>query len=307
VQLINATTGEHLWSEHYDRPMTAIFTTLDEIIRSIATTLQLQLTLWQDGWYFRKSTDNVEAYEYSLRAFEACCRYTKESNAKARELWEKAVELDPNYAEAYAFLAVTYFLEWNFQWSHDSQALQRASQLAQQAIAMNEALPRAHWILGYVQLWTKQYDQAVASAKRAIALDPNFADGYMLLVEAFVFSGQPAEAVALAEKAMRLDPRYPALYPFELGRVYRLMGRYEDAIVAEKKAIAITSNFQPAHLQLAGIYSELGQKDEARAAAAEVLRINPNFSLEALKQMLPFKDPATTERFLAALRKAGLK
>lgn len=307
AQLIDAITGEHLWTERYDRPLQAIFAAQDEIVQKIVTTLQIQLTLWQDGWYVRKATDNVEAYEYSLRAFAYCSRYTKEANGKARELWEKAVKLDPNYAEAYAFLAVTYFLEWNFQWNHDFAVLQHAQQLAQQAIAMNDTLPRAYLTLAYVQLWTKQYDQAVASAERTIALDPNFADGYMLLVQIFSFLGRPAEAVALAEKAMRLNPRHPASYPFELGRVYRLLGRYENAIAAEKKAIAINPNLLHAHFQLASIYSELGREDEARAAAAEVLQLSPNFSLEVWESMTPLKDPAILERWLAAARKAGLK
>jgi len=111
----------------------------------------------------------------------------------------------------------------------------------------------------------------------------------------------------LVEKAMRLNPHYPPSYLFVLGHSYHLMGRYEEAIAAYKKALTHNSNYSPAHQFLAAIYSELGREEEARAEVAEILRISPNFSLEVLRQRLPYKDPADLERFLDGLRKAGLK
>ncbi|HEV8714320.1 MAG TPA: tetratricopeptide repeat protein, partial [Candidatus Binatia bacterium] len=201
-----------------------------------------------------------------------------------------------------------YLLEWTFQWSQDPQTLPRALELTQKAIAIDDSVPRAHWILGAVYLWMKQYDQAVAATERAIALDPNFADSYALgLAEIFTAVGRTAEAVGLVEKAMRLNPRSPPLYFFELGRAYRLLGRPDEAVAALKEALARNPNFLPAPRQLAGVYSELGRQEEARAAAAEVLRLNPNFSLEVWRQRAIFKDPIIVERWLAAWRKAGLR
>jgi adenylate cyclase len=255
-----------------------------------------------------KTTDNLEAYDAFLRGYEYCCRFTQEANAKGRQWYEKAVALDPRYAEAYSALGQTYMLEWNFQWSQDPQTLQRALELAQQAIAIDDAVPRAHLILGIVYLLLKQYDQAISSTERAVALDPNFADGYALgLATIFNFVGRSAEAVGLVEKAMRLNPRSPPLYFFELGRAYRLLGRSEEAIAALKEALARNSNHLYAHFLLAGIYSELGQEEAAQAEAAEVLRLNPNFSLDAWRQNIAYKDPTIVERWFAAARKAGLK
>jgi len=223
-------------------------------------------------------------------------------------LLEKAVALDPLYAEAYAALGMTYGLEWSYQWSQDPQTLQRALELAQKAIALDDSLPRAHLILGGVYLGLKHYDQAVASTERAIALDPNFADAYALgLASIFSFIGRPAEAVGLVEKAMRLNPRSPPAYFFELGRAYRLLGRYEEAIVALKEAVARNPSMLYAHFLLAGIYGELDREEEARAAAAEVLRLNPDFSLEVWSQRVAYTDPTIVERWVAAARKAGLK
>jgi adenylate cyclase len=119
--------------------------------------------------------------------------------------------------------------------------------------------------------------------------------------------GRPEEAIGLIEKAMRLSPYYPPFYSFVLGHSYYLMGRYEEAIAAYKKALTRNPNLLPAHFNLAVVYSELGREEEARAEAAEILRISPNFSLETWKQMIPYKDPAVVERQVEALRKAGLK
>jgi adenylate cyclase len=307
AQLIDATTGGHLWSERYDRPLQDIFALQDEVVQKIVTTLKLQLSVQEQGILVRKTTDNLEAYDYYLRGRAHFNRFTQEANAQARQMFEQALALDPQYAEAYAFLGATYFAEWAFQWSQDSQALDQALALAQRAVAVDDSLAQAHATLGNVYVWKKQYDQAIAEAERAIALDSNFAEAYMGLGEILKFAGRPEEALGLIEKAMRLNPHYPATYLFCLGTHYRLMGRNEEAIAAFKRALTRNPDFLPVHINLAVVYSELGREEEARAEAAEVLRINPKYSLEVLRQITPFKDPAVLERMFAALRKAGLK
>jgi TolB-like protein/Flp pilus assembly protein TadD len=307
AQLIDATTGGHVWSEQYDRPLTDIFALQDEVVQKIVTTLKLQITLQEQGDSARKHTDNLEAYDYYLRGRELFNRFTQEANAQARQMFEQALELDPQYAKAYAFLGSTYFAEWAFQWSQDAQVLDQALALAQRAVAMDDSLAQAHATLGAVYVWKKQHDQAIAEAKRAIALDANFAEAYTSLGEILKFVGRPEEALGVIEQAMRLNPHYPATYLFSLGTAYRLMGRYEEAIAAFKRALTRNPALLPVHVNLAVIYSELGQEQEARAEAAEVLRLNPQFSLEVLRQISPYKDPAVTERMFAALRKAGLK
>jgi adenylate cyclase len=156
----------------------------------------------------------------------------------------------------------------------------------------------------------KQYEQAIAEAKRAITLSPNFYSPYAALAASLIFAGRPAEAIDELEKAIRLNPHNPlylATYLTGLGAAYSLTGRVEEAITAFKRAVSLAPNFSPPRESLAGTYSALGREEEARAEAAEVLRINPKFSLEGLKRRLPFKDPAAVEPYLANLRKAGLK
>jgi adenylate cyclase len=179
----------------------------------------------------------------------------------------------------------------------------------QQAIALSDSYLLSHVILGYVYLWQKQYEQAIAEMERAIALDPSRAYGYAGLAEVRSRVGRPEEALGLAEQALRLGfpPHGGDSYLESLGTVYYLAGRTEEAIAPLKEFRSRFPNRLVAPLTLAAVYSELGREAEARAEVAEVLRINPKFSLEVHKQRAPIKDPAVLERHLAALRKAGLK
>jgi adenylate cyclase len=152
AQLIDTTTGSHIWSERYDRPLTDIFAVQDEIVQKIVTTLNLQLTLQEQGILVRKRTNNLEAYDTFLRGVEYFYRFTKENNAQARSLFEKATELDSRYAEAYAWLGYSYLITWIQQWEPTSQNLQRAFEFVQKALAVDDALPRAHIILSWLYM-----------------------------------------------------------------------------------------------------------------------------------------------------------
>jgi len=307
VQLIDGTTGGQVWSESYERPVKDIFAIQDEIVQKIGTTLKLQLPLWEQGLPIRKRTNNMEAYDYFLRGLDYCCRFTKEANAQGRQLLERAIKLDPQYAEAYALLGWTYFAEWIYQWNPDPQNLEQALVLEQKAIALDDTLTWGHRTLSTVYLYKKQYEQSIAEAERAITLGPNEADNYSALTESLVLAGQPERAIGYGEQALRLNPRSISFAYLTLGWAYRFVGRYEEAIVHLKKFPGQYPNHLGAHLQLAATYQESEREEEARAEAAQVLRLNPNYSLETLRKMNLQKDPALWERTLAALRKAGLK
>jgi TolB-like protein/Tfp pilus assembly protein PilF len=307
AQLIDAATDTHLWAERYDRPLKDIFALQDEIARKIVTTLKLQLTLREQGYLGRKTTDNLEAYDYFLRGTEDYWRFTKETMAQARQMYEKAIELDPQYAAAYANLGWTYAFDWTWQWSQDPQTLERAFALTQKAIALDDSLSMAHSALGFVYLGKKQHERAIAEGERAITLAPNDAEGYANLGIILNLAGRPQETIRLVEKAIRLNPRYPAQYLVTLGQAYTLTRQYEEATAVLKRTITRNPNFLPAHVFLAVVYNESSREEEARAAAAEILRISPNFTLEGLQQRIHYKDPAVLDRFVTALRKAGLK
>jgi adenylate cyclase len=311
AQLIDATTGGHLWSQRYDRPFKDIFALQDEIVQKIVTTLKLQLTLMEQGHIVRKNTDNLEAYDYYLRGIESFFRAGNEmnqaANTQARQMFEKAIELDPTYAEAYTRLGFLYNQGWAAQWSQDPQTLDRALELAQKAIALDDSLPRAHSLLSYVYWGKGQFERAIVEGERAISLDPNASNVYAVQAEILSLTDEPEEAIRLMDKAMRLNPRYPTWYLMTLGRTYHITGRYEEEVATLKSALTRAPNNFGAHVYLAAAYIELGREAEARAEAAEAQRLNPQFSLEVWKQRAPYKDPAVLERTLAALRKAGLK
>jgi len=307
AQLVDASTGHHLWSERYDRTLTDIFALQDEIRQKIITALRVKLTREEQARFQRAPTANLEAYDYYLRGTEYYGRLTPEAHTQAREMFEKAIALDPQYAAAYAFLGFLYTVRWVLQWSQDPQTLEQGFALGQKALALDDSLPVAHRVLCWTYVWKKQHDLAIAEGLKAIALDPNDADSYSMLSQALNLAGKPEEAIGFAEKAMRLNPHYPSAYISSLGWAYGLLGRDEEAIVALQRAVALNPDWLPPHLLLAAIYGNLGREEEARAEAAEMLRITPNFSLESFRQRSPYKDPAVTERFVAALRKAGLK
>jgi adenylate cyclase len=307
AQLSDATTGGYVWAERYERPLRDLFAVQEEVRRKILVHIGLRLTPEEEERLQRTYTSNLQAYNAVAHALESFLRITPTDNAQAQQLLEKAIALDPNYAVAYAVLGLSYWIEWVSQWSDDSQLLERAFELAQQALALDDSLPPAHELLGIVYLWRdKQHEQALAEVKRALAYSPSWFSAYNILGFALNFAGRPEETIANAEQAFRLSPR-SFHYLLPLGDAYSLTGRYEEAIATYKKVLTVMPHHLYAHLGLAGIYSGLGREEEARAEAAEVLRINPNFSLEAVKQRAPYKDPAVLEGGLAALRKAGLK
>ena len=283
TQLIDAITGYQLWTEHYDRPLQDIFALQDEIVQKIVTTLELQLTLSEQGFQLRKRTDSLEAYDYFLRGVEIFWGLTKEANIQARQMLEKAIKLDPNYALAYVALGSTYYTEYTWQWSQDPQTLERAFELAQKAVALDDSLPEAHGLLGWVYMKRQQPEQAIVEGERAITVDPNNANGYARLAEVLTYTGRPEEAVGLMKKAMRLNPRYPVWYLFTLGAAYRLTGQFAEAVAAQRQVLSRSPNFFFAYTELAFSYlwqwsfqlsDDPQNLEQALAAAQRAITLN---------------------------------
>ncbi|MBW2057768.1 MAG: tetratricopeptide repeat protein [Deltaproteobacteria bacterium] len=307
AQLVDAATGGHLWAERYDGDLKDIFALQDEVTQKIVSALAVNLTQDERERLVRKHTDNLEAYDYTLRGLEYLFRFTEEANTQARKMFEKSVGLDPEYAIAYSLLGSTHLLEWSLGWSQDSQSLERAFELEQKAIGLDDSLPEPHRFLGDVYLWKKQHDRAIAEYEKAIALDPNDPDGFQGLGSILTWAGRPEESIGLVKKAIRLDPVYPVFYLFTLGHAYFLTGQYEEAVTTLRRALNLNPNFWPSHLYLAASYVELGRYEEARAEAAEVTRLSLQTSTETWKERLPYKDHGVLEHLLDSLHKAGLK
>jgi len=307
AQLVDTDRGYHVWADRYDRELQDIFALQDEITQKIVAALAVKLTEGERERLTRRYTGNLEAYDYYLRGLEYSDCATQETNTLARQMFEQALALDPQFATAYAELGWVFFEQWVMGWSQDAQTLDQTLAMAQRVLALDGAVADGHQLMAGVFLWKKQHEQAIAEIERAISLDPNNADGYANFAHILNFSGQPAQTNSLLQKAMRLDPQYPVWYLWELGHGYYLTGRYEEGIATMKRILARSPEFLPAHEYLAVIYSELGREEEARAAGAECLRLHPDLPLDVLAQRLPYKDQAILQRVLNAARKAGLK
>jgi adenylate cyclase len=318
VQLVDASTGDQIWTQRYDRQLHDIFALQDEIVQSLVATLNLQLTVLQRGWFLPQRTKNLEAYDYFLRGFESLLSPTPDGLAKGRKMFEKSVALDPDYADAYGALAVSYFLDSIWQFDKDPGVLDRAAESVDKAIALDDSEADAYAVRGWIEGIKDQHDRAVADGKRAVSLDPNSAFGWLALADIndaeCVFpagimppdwgTSKPEEVLAYAQRATRLDPRHPEKYSMPEGVAYNGMGRYAEAVDALKSS----DQSNPwVHVNLVYAYSELGREQDARAEAAEVLRISPRFSLEEVERMPGNWQGPLGQRYLSDLRKAGLK
>jgi adenylate cyclase len=280
VQLADATTGAELWAERYDRPLHDVFALQDEIVRRIVTTLNLQLALSQKGILIPRTTENLEAYDDLLRGWTEYFRLTKEGNAKARPLFEKAIELDAKYAVAYASLGLNYWVGVMLALNPDPNGIGRGLRLEQEAVTLDDSLSFAHCAMAQIYAVIEQYDEAGVEAQRAIALDPNYALAYQTFAELLDAEVKPTEALVAVEKAIRLDPRNADNYGWEQGYAYMELGRWKDSIPALKRGLTRFPNIY-SHAFLANDYSFLGDEDAARAQVAEVERavaLTPNSS-----------------------------
>jgi adenylate cyclase len=308
AQLIDATTGAHLWAERYDRVLEDVFTVQDEITRNIVTALEVQLTSGEQVRLWRQGTTNPEAYDMFLRGRDHVMRKTRENTVQARRLFERAIELDPEFAMAYVGLASTFTLEVRLGWSPSlAESLERARELTHKAIALDDALADAYGQLGYIALLQRQHAQAIAAGQQAILLSPNGAEVHALLAVTLNFAGRPEDGLTMIEKAMRLSPVYPSWYLHVLGMSRYLVGRYEEALTAFTHSRDRYPDVWFPYVGLVLTSAQLGREGDARAAAAELLRRDPAFSLERYAALQPYQNPAALTRELDLLRQGGLK
>ena len=313
AQLIDAIKGHHLWSDRYDRELKDIFALQDEITIKITSALQVKLVKGGEvaAQNVHRGTENLQAYLKLMEAQHHMAGGTPEDYALARKLGEEANALDPEYPQPYSILAWCHILDFILGTSKSrSESLDKAFELAQKLVAMDESGPLSHQILSIVYRRKGEYEKAITEAEKAVALDPNSDKGIMELADSLSRGGRPQEAIPLLKKSMRLSPlsqTHASMCLFRLGDAYNQMGQYEEALSAYKKAIDIRPTFWAIHVSMVICYVNLGREEEARAAAAEVLRISPNLSLKRLAQRKEFKDQVARDRFIDIMHKAGLK
>jgi adenylate cyclase len=308
AQLIDTTTQHHLWAERFDRDMQDILALQDDITKQILISLQVKLTEGEQVRLYGKGTEILEAYLKHLQGHQYARLFNKEGNFLARQMFEEAIALDPNYAMAYIYLAIIYVLDvWLGVSSSPEESLMKATELVKKALSIDETLPEAHGILGLVSILQKQHDKAISEIEIAVKSNPNSADDHSRMGLAVHYAGKPEEAIVWFKKALRLNPTPPIWYLTSLGAAYAMAGQYEEALEIYKRALQRGSDNLIVWQGLAMVYILSGRKDEARAAAENIIRIDPKFSLDYFSKMLPYKNQSDLECEINALRGAGLK
>ena len=313
AQLIDAKTGHHLWAERYDRSMEDFFNLQDEITQEIVTALQVELTEGERARSYQ-TTKNLEAWAYLVQAVGYFNRFTKEDNAKARKLSIRATKLDSEYVLAWTALGWTHVMDAGFGTGESAtEHFKKAVTLAEKAVAMDDSNAEARSLLGYVRLFQKEYDKALLEGAKAVDLDPNNAYSYSILAHTMLFSGDFNGAIKMFHKAIRLSPYCPDWNLLNLGNAYYMSERYKEAIEAWKHYHMLLKQrglserrFIIGHIGLTACYIKLGQKDLAKNHLKEVFWLNPNFTLENMRRLNPYRDPNHLEHIVSSLREAGL-
>ena len=307
AQLIDCNTDGHIWAKRFDRDLEDIFAVQDEVTQKIVSALQVQLTQAEQEGLTQRDTGNIDAYDFLLRGKEYYLRFTREANLQARQFYEKAVDLDPNYATAFAELSRICVQARNHGWTENlEEPLKQASEFAEKAVILNAALPQAHIVLGFINMWQRNFDRAIAEVNKGLELDPNHAEGQMYKAIILGFAGQPEESLEWVEKAIRLNPGAPFWYLFAQGNASYSMGHYSEAIAACIKAAISNPNFIFAHLLLLACYSNLGNEEESKAELEECLARMPSLTVSWAQEVMPYKNNAVLTQFIDDLRKTNL-
>jgi TolB-like protein/Tfp pilus assembly protein PilF len=312
AQLIEAATGNHLWAEKYDRELKSLFDIQDEITRRIITELAVKLSMGEMARMEMRATENYGALTYYFEADQFFNHYQKESNIKARELLQKAVELDPKYARALGFLSITHFVDAVYGWvKNPDQSFKKAEEIANQALAIDKTNYLAHDALAWIYKFGGKPDKAIASMERALEAEPNNAVAILDMGSILVYSGRPVEGLMMLKKAFRLCPFVQPAWMNRIALAYYLTGNFEEAITACEKCLQTIKHGpvgRDARETLIAGYMELGRDKEGGAEAQKLLEEHPDYTIEATAIRIKSwnDDMAFLNRFTELLLRAGL-
>ena len=305
AQLVDTRQGRVLWSARFDEALADVFALQDNITAQIVSALAIRVAQIEQRRVFAKPTESLEAYDYVLRARPASQRPTRANNVEARVLLRRAIELDPNYAAAYAGLAETYHIGVLMGWAESPTAnLSRAEELAIKALSLDHSEVRARVILARIHIFYQRYKQAEAEIERAIAINPNDAQSLAGRGNILVWLGQTDAAIEALEQAQRIDPDLNAIDRFALGLAYYLKRRYDATIEQAELNLRETAGASSSRILLAAAYAQQNRTEDAARIVTEIRRIDPTFDPQEFGTK--FLNAVDLERLRDGLRKAGL-
>jgi adenylate cyclase len=304
--LSDALTGVQLWADRYDGEVKDVFAVQDDITQKVVGTLAIKLTDIERQRSLAKPPENLQAYDYAQRAWDLYRGGTRPEVREARKLFEQAIALDPNYAQAYVGLATTRVLTVTSGWTEQTaETLDEAERLSRRALELDGDNAAAHAVLASIYLNRQQYDLARAENDQAISLNPNDAWSHASRGTVMVYAGEAEEAVRSFEIAMRLDPSMNILDTYPVGWAYYLVGRYEDGVRVMERQVRQFPGDYFVHAALAATYAQLGRKEDAARAASSTLRTWPFFHIDTFISQFRGADDRSAIR--EGLLKAGLR
>ncbi len=306
AQLIETVNGSHVWAQRYDRELKDLFDIQDEIIENIVRSLAFEINEAEHRRVLQKAKPDLAAYDLALQAWHQNFKRTREGNRAARELLEKAIELDPNYAEAYVGLAENRLSAAVYTWTHfPVKALEEAYKYAKKAIDIEPSNALAHTTIGYIYMRAGEYDLAIEELQRAIELNPNDWRSYRHLGAIMLYSGRTDEALQWYEISMRYDPYVSPGMLMNIGIGNYLNGNYDEALKWLEKAATLSPSFLGSHIVLAATYAQIGRMQDAASEVAEIKRLAPFFEIDIYGGA--YRNPKDRAKIVAGLEKAGLQ
>ena len=307
AQLIDAIAGHHIWAETYDRQIKDIFALQDDIAMKIMAEMQVKISVTDMGRLSLLKTTNIKAYEKILKAWEHLLRRTEGDILQVRKLAQEAIELDPEYGDAYLAMGWTHLDDiWFYRTKSREKSLEAAEQFAQKAISLSGDEAATHRLLASIYMLRKEYEKAIAESQKSVDLAPNSAVANFIFGMVLRNAERYGEAIPFLEKAIRLNPITPVNYLNNLAWAHTYLAQYEKAVPLWNKAIEKNPDYLFAYTGLTAAYQLLGHEEKAKQCAAEVLRIKPKLSVELIGKRIVVKNEEDKKRILEALRKADI-
>jgi len=307
VQLVDAVAGNQIWADRFNRPVRDLFALQDDIVRRILIELQVRLIEGEHARIYSRKAKNLDAWLLFAQANHEGYKFTRAGMSRARELYEAARKIDPNWAQPLEGLSWTYWYEARMGWTEDREEwMRKGIELAEKAVEWAPEEPGGYKALGNLALSKRDYDQAIAYREKALKLAPNDFSCLWGLGGVLYKAGEPERAIGILKKAMRLNPSKMVALLWTMADAQVVAGQYEDAIITSNEAAAHQPESMYPHIFLAAAYSAVGRLEEARTEAARLLEINPKFTVSAWMKSRLLKDPADTEKYASLLLKAGL-
>jgi len=307
AQLIDAKTDYHMWSETYDRELVDIFALQDEITMKLMNAMHVKLTDREQSIPYGNELKNIKAVDKYMRGMECFFRVNRQNNAQAHNLFTQASKLDNRSAMLFALIGWTHLYDFVYSWGESpSISFEKTEIFSKKALSLNDSLYVAHLLMGWIHMYKKEYDKAIEEAKKAVALNPNGADSHAHLGFMLCMAGEIEKAIRNLKKAFRLNPIPPPYYYHFLGSAYSYDKQYEIAIEILNQSINIDPEPITPYLSLTSTYIEIENLEQAKISAKKILEIDPSFSLEYHKNVIPYKDKTELDRYIGSLRKAGL-